>query len=472
MSGLLVPTIVSLVTVPLYLRTIGEIRYGLLLLAFSFLGYFGAFDLGLGQAVAQKIARQESIADSNSTFWTSLFISIAIGIIGAIILYFVGTWLFADEIRFPTRLRPEMIAAVPWLAAIVPLASSISVLAGTLQGRQAFVTLTASQSIGFVGLQVLPLSMAMLGDTSMPTLLAAAFTGRLLGVIALLSSAAYQLPLHGSPKLLPKTEIVPLIRFGGWVSVSGLVTPLLSIIDRLFVGGIVGVAAVSAYTVPYNVTQRFMFLPSALSTTLFPRFSKSDNESSQRMLEEGILALIAIQTPLIVLSILLMHPFFNWWIGYNFAFTYYPVAIILLVGVWINGPNYIPHNMLPARGRPDIMAKFYMVELVPFLLMLWAFVIWFGIYGAAIMWALRSTADATFCFIMTDSTKVFLRGIIPTVPAVALATTASFIKMSITDTIFITTVAVLLAITASWYISPPRLKDPIVHKLLFRGNAK
>ena len=95
--GLLVPTVVGLATVPLYLHQIGEIRYGVLLLAFTFLGYFGA-----------------------------------------ILLYFLGQWLFAAIFRIPAELRPEMENAVPWLAAIVPLTAVISVLAGALEARQSF----------------------------------------------------------------------------------------------------------------------------------------------------------------------------------------------------------------------------------------------------------------------------------------------------------------------------------------------
>lgn len=113
--GLLIPTVVSLITIPLYLHRIGEIRYGVLLLAFAFLGYFGAFDLGLGRAVAQRVARQDNIDDRNRTFWTAFVISAGMGIVGAGILYFLGEWLFADVFRLPANLRPEMVAAVPYV---------------------------------------------------------------------------------------------------------------------------------------------------------------------------------------------------------------------------------------------------------------------------------------------------------------------------------------------------------------------
>lgn len=457
LAGLLVPTIVGLATVPLYLKEIGEVRYGVLLLAFTFLGYFGAFDLGLGRAVAQRIARQDDITERNHTFWTAFLISSAMGIIGGIILFFLGHWLFATIFRIPANLRAEMENAIPWLAAIVPLTAVISVLAGALEARQAFLALSISQMTGVIGLQVLPLAMTLIGHTSMPILLAAALTGRLIGVVVMITATAHTLPLHGTPHV-HQTEIGPLLRFGGWISVSGLTTPFLSIVDRFFVGGMIGAAAVTAYTVPYSLTQRFAYLPLALSTTLFPRFSKSNEESTRQLLNDGILALVAIQTPLIVLAIVLMHPFFNLWIGHVLATTYYPVAIILLIGVWINGPNYVPHNLLPAQGRPDIMAKFYIFELIPFLALLWVFVTWLGIYGAAITWMLRSTADAIFCFIVTNSMKVFLRGITPTVPAISLSIIAGCMHLSEVNTIILGILSVLLATGTSWFIAPPALK--------------
>jgi O-antigen/teichoic acid export membrane protein len=85
--GSLAPVALSLVVLPLYIRAIGEYRYGILALIWLTLGYFGIFDLGLGRAVAQKLA---SIGDSDAlavgrVFWTSSLLNAGFGIFGGLV---------------------------------------------------------------------------------------------------------------------------------------------------------------------------------------------------------------------------------------------------------------------------------------------------------------------------------------------------------------------------------------------------
>jgi len=459
--GLITPTLVALVTVPLYLRYVGETRYGILLLAFTLLGYFGAFDLGLGRAVAQRIARLESVRERNRTFWTALLLSVGMGLLGGIILYLLGHWLFAQVFQIPSTLRSDAQGAIPWLAAIVPVIAIVSVLTGTLEARQAFFSLNVSQALGVMALQTFPLLSIALGHGSMAALIAAALLGRLVGVLIMLWLTARTLPIVGRP-VLYRSEVAPLLRFGGWVSLSGAVIPLLTIVDRLVIGTHLGAAAVTTYAVPYNLTQRLTYLPYALNTTLFPRFSRMKGEDVRDLLRQAVTVLTAVQTPLIVLAILLVHPFLSLWIGSELAARMAPVAIILLLGVWINGPSYPPYAYLPAQGRPDLLARFYLAELVPFLLILWALVLWLGVTGAAVAWTLRSAADAIFWFVASRTTKTFIKAVTPTLLPITTAVFTASITLELPAALFLAALTLMFSMITSYFLLPVSLRQRVL----------
>ncbi|MBN6743028.1 flippase, partial [Acidithiobacillus sp. MC6.1] len=399
LAGALIPSFLLLLTVPAYLHLIGEARYGILALVWLLLGYFGVFDLGFGRAVANRIAalHDAPAEDRQSVFWTGLAISVLTGLLGGAILYFLGNWLFAQVFHVAGPLRDEAEAAMPWLVLALPLAIIISLLAGALEGRQAFLAMNGAQVLGTVLYQLIPLAVAYAGWITLPFLIPAAIGGRMVSAVLLFVLSYRHVPLSPRPRIAIR-QIKPLLQYGGWITVTGLVGPLLTVFDRFLIGAQIGMTAVAAYTVPYNLVTRLSILPGSLQTALFPRFAMVPPAEAEALATRAVLTLAAIMTPVVVVGLLLIKPFLVLWVGAALAATAAPVGQILLLGIWINTLAFIPFTHLQGRGRPDLPAKFHVLELVPYGGVLWLLINRFGVAGAAWAWSLRVLADAFLLF--------------------------------------------------------------------------
>ena len=84
------------------------------------------------------------------------------------------------------------------------------------------------------------------------------------------------------------------------------------------------------------------------------------------------------------------------WMGPDYAAHGEMALRILSVGVLINAVAHIPYTFLEAAGRPDVPAKFHMLELIIHVPVAWYLVGAYGITGAAIAWTVRVTLDTTF----------------------------------------------------------------------------
>jgi len=392
--GSVLPLALSLVTIPIYIGLIGEARYGVLAIAWLMLGYFGLFDLGLGRATAQRIAvlHDASAEERAQTFWTALTINVGLGILGGLLIWPVAVYFFGNVFKIEDVLRHEIQSAVPWLILAVPMATLSGVLTGALQGRERFLELNLISILGTILFQLLPLAVAAFWDVDLGLLLPAALFARIVTLIVLFVRCQRHIVL-GHPPSFMRGQAGQLIRFGGWVTVTSFVGPLMVILDRFIIGAILGAKAVAYYTVPFQLAERSTIIPNALITTLFPRFAAVDSQEEKRLAVESLQVLITIMTPLIVIGILFIKPFLIWWVGAKFAEQSALVGQIILLGFWANGFARVPYAQLQARGKPDLVAKCHLVEVLPYLILLYLGVHYLGLVGAALAFSIRVFID-------------------------------------------------------------------------------
>jgi len=211
--------------------------------------------------------------------------------------------------------------------------------------------------------------------------------------------------------------IKPLISFGSWMTVTNIVGPLMTYMDRFLIGAFISVTAVAYYATPYEVVTKFWLIPSALVGVLFPAFSTAlanDRQRARQLFGRGINYTFLALFPLTLLVVALAHEVLTVWLGREFADNSAFVLKWLAAGVFINGIARVPFALVQGAGRPDLTAKMHLIELPVYLSALWWLIGVYGIQGVAIVWVVRVCIDSLILFVMARSllpvTSAMVRG--------------------------------------------------------------
>ena len=422
--GAIVPLAVALVTVPIYVRHIGDARYGVLSIVWVLLGYFGFLDLGLSRAAVNALARlrdapQEARA---RVLVTTLVLNLGLGLFGSLCLAVFGSYLLQHVLAVPDALKPEIAQAFPWIVGLFPLALVSGVGIGALESREHFLLANVLQVSGTSLGQIVPVILAVVVSPSLAIVIPAAVVARALTVAAILI-AVYRNEGPLSPAAFDRHQARKLLGYGGWISVSGIISPILTSLDQFVIGSVLNVAAVAHYAVPMNLVTRSQIFAGALTRTLFPRMSSVGNDEAHGLASRALLSLAYGYGAICAPAIIVTPVFFRYWISADFAAVAAPVAEILFFGAWINGLAFVPYGLLQSQGRPDIPGKFHAAEVIPFIGILWGLTSTFGIVGAALAWSLRCAVDAACLFWATKMPRRdLLKAIVP--PLLLLSSSA------------------------------------------------
>jgi O-antigen/teichoic acid export membrane protein len=395
------PAVIALLAIPILVRHIGVPRFGLLTLIWTVVGYFSLFDLGLGAALTRMVADRLGTGKTDeipSLVWTSLALMLGLSIIGTIALAGLSPALAHRVLKVPADLQGESVGAFLLLAGCLPFMIMTTGLRGILEAQQRFGIVNAiripTNAFTFVGpLAVLPLS------HSLVPIVAVLATGRILACLAYLISALSSMPALRSTLVFARHHVGYVLRFGTWMTVSNVISPLMFYVDRLVIGAMVSLAAVAYYATPFEVVSRLLTIPSALAGVLFPAFTMSFAQDRQRaalLLLRGQKYLFLVMFPIILAMVTMASDGLRLWLGTEFARNSTAVLQLLAVGVFFNTLGVLPWVLIQGAGRPDLTAKFHMIELLVYLPILWLMVKHYGVQGAAVAWTLRALLDATF----------------------------------------------------------------------------
>jgi O-antigen/teichoic acid export membrane protein len=408
--GQAAPLIVAVVTIPILIRGLGTSRFAILTIAWVVVGYFSLFDLGLGRALTQLIARTLAAKEASTRdqvyvlIWTTLALMLGLGLVGTLAIFALAPWLVNQALRVPLTLRSETLNAFLLLSLSIPVVIIGSGLRGILEALQRF-ELSNGVRIGlgvftFLGpALVLPLSRSVVA--SVATLVAI----RIIANIAYFALCLVALPDLRRHVAFSSKAIVPLLRFGGWMTISNVLSPLMVSIDRFVIGSVVSLTSVTYYATPYEAITKLWVVPGALTGVLFPAFSTSffyDPARAQALFRRATRYLFLMLFPITLITVAFAHELLHVWLGAEFARHSAVVLQLLAVGIFLNSLAQVPFVMIQGGGRPDLAAKLHLAELPLYLVALFALLPALGIEGAAVAWTGRVALDMVVLFLMAN----------------------------------------------------------------------
>ena len=229
-------------------------------------GYFSLFDLGLGRALTKLVAEKLGKGQDNEIpplIWTAMLMMAVLGVLGTVFVAALSPWLVGGVLKIHKELQPETLTSFYLLAVSIPIVIGTTGLRGILEAHQRFGLVNAVRiPLGiftFLGpVVVLPFS------TSLVPVVAVLVIARLVSWCAYAALCLYVEPALRHSVSLHRAMVRPLINFGGWMTVTNIVGPLMVYMDRFLIGAMVSMTAVAYYATPYEIVTKLWIIPGAL----------------------------------------------------------------------------------------------------------------------------------------------------------------------------------------------------------------
>lgn len=401
--GFCAPMVVAFFSIPLFIDGLGADRFGALTLVWMLVGYFSILDFGMGRAMTKMSAHYLGVGrerEMPGVFWTALWMMTALGVAGMLALIGASGWLAGEALHIPAELREEVRRSFLVVSVGLPVTVMITGLIGMLETHQHFK---------LINLVRVPLGIA----TYAAPLAVLPFTNSLVWVVSVLIAvrviefAIFFGCCLGLIPALRRTmrwdvaQVRPMLTFGGWMTVSNVALPLMIHIDRFVIGAARTLTEVAYYANPAEIVVKFLILPRALVSAMFPPMTMHlarGSREADALFGRAVKLLVLLLFPAALALYTVAPEFLELWLGSEFAGPGGGVLRWLTAGILVYGMTYLPFSLLQSAGRPDVSAKWHVLELPLFLAAAWWATGRWGITGMAVAWGVRGLMDVAVLF--------------------------------------------------------------------------
>ncbi len=402
LSGFVIPVLSAIISIPIIISHIGVERFGVLTLIFAMIGFMNIFDFGLTRSITNSIIKYKEINERGKVFSTIktgfaiiLTISFLISIIIQILSNQIVHTVFSVSHNYILEAKYSLSIIAISLPFVILQGASVSVLEAF--GHFKYISLTKT-----------PFSVLMYALPAIISIFSSSliFISIALCVLRVLMAISFILLQRCIIKNYLTDEVIKnetsmtinmaieLLKYGGWVSISNIIAPIMLYIDRFFVASIVGAGFVAYYTTPFEMISKISILAVSVSGVLFPLLAKHiKNEIyiADSYYWKAIFGIGGVLIIPVIFGVVFSKDILVLWINESFSEKSFFVFQLFMVGFFIHGLIQPAYIWIQAAGKPKFTAFAHMLDLTLYVLYFPILTRTFGINGAVEAWVIRVT---------------------------------------------------------------------------------
>jgi len=336
--------------IPVFIKMLGSVTYGVFALVMV-VGNLNSFtNLGLTNALVKFIAEQGRSEKSNIDIFVNLILLIAAILPLTLVFIYFNEFILLDLLKIPLKVFDEakgLFILVLWANFLLLIGQVFKAILDALQ--KVYVTSLVQIFYNFLywGL----ILTALLLGFNLPAIGLAIFIAALIWLVITIINAKKVWGKYSAAGFYNnyKNATKKQLSYGLKIYASGLIGFFYEPLSKILISNFIGVSEVGFYDIALKLRSQIWGFIAQIFYPLFPFISKEQDKSVIRKyvhdLEQKSFLIIV---PIIVLVILLMHPFISIWIGKD-------VDIISITAIFIISFHLIGSSVIP--NYQFLMAK-------------------------------------------------------------------------------------------------------------------
>ena len=364
LSTWVLPLVLSFISTPIILRSLGDKEYGIYALVMGFIAY--SFNLNFGRAITKYIAEYrisgetEKISDIISA---TLFINISVGIVVILMVIISAGYLVTDVFQIEAAAQSETVTALHIASLTLFFLMLNQVFNSILQGIHRFDTFSKITNFNSAAIILGNIYLALNGY-GLIFLLGWNLLVTFISCLLFIFSAKRHLPEFGINLRISAATVKIVLKFSAGVIGYQIMANLFVLFERGWITGKLGAENLTYYVVPMSLAIYIHSFISSIVVVVFPLASELRNQPEKllrlyfKATKVVCFLIIFIETTTIIHS----HDFLTLWMGARgaeFAEKTYLILIFHAATFSFLAVQTIAWQMTEGLGYPQFNTLIY-----------------------------------------------------------------------------------------------------------------